>query len=128
MRGWLYDRMAAPVTTSWYEAALERTPRGEHLLDVGIGTGRALAAHAARVHDNDLRITGLDIDHLSVAPAALLPEIKNVIRKISFADAQEAAQAILDCEDPDSAFETVQKYNQKLIPEISERHARQIKR
>ena len=62
MRGWLYDRMAAPVTTSWYEAALERTPRGEHLLDVGIGTGRALAAHAARVHDNDLRITGLDID------------------------------------------------------------------
>jgi SAM-dependent methyltransferase len=62
MRGWLYDRMAAPVTTSWYEAALERTPAGEHLLDVGIGTGRSLADHAARLREKDLRVTGLDID------------------------------------------------------------------
>jgi SAM-dependent methyltransferase len=62
MRGWLYDRMAAPVTTSWYAAALERTPSREHLLDVGIGTGRSLAVHAARIREKELHITGLDID------------------------------------------------------------------
>lgn len=62
MRGWIYDRTAAPVTASWYAAALDRVPDGAHLLDVGIGTGRALAIHAERLREHDLRVTGLDID------------------------------------------------------------------
>ena len=63
-------------------------------------------------------LTGLGIDHLSVAPAALLPEIKNVIRKVSFEDAQKAAEDILSCEDPEEAFNKVQEYNRKLVPDI----------
>lgn len=63
-------------------------------------------------------LVGLGIDGLSVAPAALLPEIKNVIRKVSFSDAQEAARAIVECEDPETAFETVQEQNRKLLPEL----------
>ena len=62
MRGWLYDLMAAPVTTSWYAAALERVPEGARMLDVGIGTGRALVAHADRIRAQGLHVTGLDVD------------------------------------------------------------------
>jgi SAM-dependent methyltransferase len=66
MRGWLYDLMAAPVTTSWYAAALDRVAAGARLLDVGIGTGRSLVAHADRVRERKLRVTGLDIDETYV--------------------------------------------------------------
>ena len=71
-------------------------------------------------------LTGLDIDQLSVAPAALLPEIKNVIRKVSFADAQEAARDILDCKDPEEAFETVQEHNEKLLPDLFDTRGREL--
>ena len=62
LRGWLYDRAVTGLTAGWYTAVLDRLPDGARVLDVGMGTGGALARSAARVLAKDLRITGLDID------------------------------------------------------------------
>jgi SAM-dependent methyltransferase len=91
MRGWLYDRMAAPVTTSWYAAALDRVPEGSRLLDVGIGTGRALVAHADRLREKDLFVVGLDIDEDYVSRCRRLVDREGlddrvVVRAESFLD------------------------------------------
>ncbi len=62
VRGWLYNRAITGLTTGWYRAVLDRLPDGARVLDVGIGTGAALAHSADRVRTKDLRVTGLDID------------------------------------------------------------------
>lgn len=62
LRGWLYDRLVAGMTSDWYRAVLHRLPAGARVLDVGIGTGAALARCADLVHTKRLDIVGLDID------------------------------------------------------------------
>jgi SAM-dependent methyltransferase len=62
LRAWVYDRALLGLTTGWYGAVLGRLPAGARLLDVGIGTGGALARNAATVRSKDLHVTGLDID------------------------------------------------------------------
>ncbi len=62
LRSWIYDRALLPLTRGWYREVLGRLPRGARLLDVGIGTGGALAKNAALVHERDLQVTGVDID------------------------------------------------------------------
>lgn len=62
VRGWLYDRTITGLTAGWYRAVFDRLHDGAHLLDVGIGTGGALARGADRVRAKDVRVTGLDID------------------------------------------------------------------
>lgn len=62
VRGWLYDRAITGLTAGWYQAVFDRLPDGARMLDVGIGTGGALARGADRVRAKDLRVTGLDID------------------------------------------------------------------
>jgi SAM-dependent methyltransferase len=62
LRGWLYDRLVAGMTTDWYREVLERLPHGAHVLDVGIGTGAAIARCADLVRAKDLSVVGLDID------------------------------------------------------------------
>jgi SAM-dependent methyltransferase len=70
LRARLYDLLIVPLTTSWYGAVLQRLPAGSCLLDVGIGTGGALLAHADRLRGQDLRVTGVDIDADYVARCA----------------------------------------------------------
>ena len=62
MRALLYDLVIVPMTSAWYDAVLTRVPVGSRLLDVGIGTGGALLAHAPRLHARNLHVTGIDID------------------------------------------------------------------
>jgi ubiquinone/menaquinone biosynthesis C-methylase UbiE len=62
MRAWIYDTAFAPLTRGWYRAVLERIEPGSQLLDVGIGTGAALAANAELVIARDLSVVGLDVD------------------------------------------------------------------
>lgn len=62
MRAWLYDLVIVPLTSSWYDAVLQRLSPGCRLLDVGIGTGGALLAHASQLRALDLHVTGVDID------------------------------------------------------------------
>ena len=62
MRSWIYDRAVQPLTRQWYRAVLERLEPATRMLDVGIGTGGALADNADIVHGRDLSIRGIDID------------------------------------------------------------------
>ena len=62
MRALIYDATVLPLTSGWYRRVLERLAPGTHLLDVGIGTGGALARNARTLRDRDLRVTGVDID------------------------------------------------------------------
>lgn len=62
LRGWIYDRLVAGMTTDWYREVLGRLPDGARVLDVGIGTGAALARCADLVVAKRLAVVGLDID------------------------------------------------------------------
>lgn len=62
VRGWIYDRLIAGMTADWYRTVLGRLPDGARMLDVGIGTGAALARCADLVRTKDLHVVGLDID------------------------------------------------------------------
>jgi ubiquinone/menaquinone biosynthesis C-methylase UbiE len=70
VRGWLYDRLVTGLTTGWYREVIARLPDGARVLDVGIGTGGAVARCAGLVRAKDLRITGVDIDHDYLARCA----------------------------------------------------------
>jgi SAM-dependent methyltransferase len=62
VRAALYDLIIVPLTASWYDAVLNRVPVGCRLLDVGIGTGGALVAHAEQLRAMEIHVTGVDID------------------------------------------------------------------
>jgi ubiquinone/menaquinone biosynthesis C-methylase UbiE len=73
VRAWVYDRVIAGMTATWYREVLTRLPHGARLLDVGIGTGAALARCADLVRAKDLTVVVLDIDrdYLARCRAAL---------------------------------------------------------
>lgn len=62
LRAWVYDTLITGMTTDWYREVLERLPDGARVLDVGIGTGSALARSAETLRAKDLTVVGLDID------------------------------------------------------------------
>ncbi len=62
VRAWLYDRILIGLTAGWYREVLMRLPDGASILDIGIGTGGAIARSAALVRSKNVRIVGLDID------------------------------------------------------------------
>lgn len=62
LRAWIYDRALLGLTPAWYREVLQRLPDRACLLDVGIGTGGALACQADLIRAKDLCIVGLDID------------------------------------------------------------------
>ena len=62
MRGLIYDAAILRLTTRWYAEVLARLEPGSLLLDVGIGTGGALARNADTVRERNLKVVGVDID------------------------------------------------------------------
>jgi SAM-dependent methyltransferase len=88
-RGWIYDRFVAGMTTRWYREVVARLPDGARVLDVGIGTGAALARCADQVRAKDLAVVGLDIDpdylarcRLEMARAGLSGQVEPVLASV----------------------------------------------
>lgn len=62
LRGWLYDRLLVGMTARWYREVFSRLPESARMLDVGIGTGGAVARCAELVRRKDIQVVGLDVD------------------------------------------------------------------
>lgn len=89
MRAWIYDKAIVSLTSRWYASVLGRLPDGARLLDVGIGTGGALAKNADLVHAKGVRVTGVDIDpdyvkraEKSIAQAGLDDQVDILLQSI----------------------------------------------
>jgi hypothetical protein len=54
------------MTETWYAAVIARLPANARVLDVGIGTGSALARNAGAVVAKKLQWVGLDYDRVYV--------------------------------------------------------------
>lgn len=70
LRARLYDVVIVPLTSPYYRLVLDRLPDGARLLDVGIGTGAALAANADLIVGKELRVHGIDTDEQYLARCA----------------------------------------------------------
>jgi tRNA A58 N-methylase Trm61 len=62
VRGWIYDAALLRLTSQWYAEVLTRIAPASRLLDVGIGTGGALARNADTIRGKDIHVVGVDID------------------------------------------------------------------
>ena len=89
MRGWVYDRLIVGMTCDWYREVLARLPQGARVLDVGIGTGAAMARCADLVRAKDLTVVGLDIDpdyiercHRELARAGLSDRVEPLLASV----------------------------------------------
>jgi len=91
MRALIYDTAIVGLTAGWYAEVLNRLEPGAHLLDVGVGTGGALARNADDVRSREIRVTGVDIDADYVAKAtARLADLPTVdVRLQSVYDHQD---------------------------------------
>jgi ubiquinone/menaquinone biosynthesis C-methylase UbiE len=84
VRGLIYDAAILPLTTRWYREVLDRLPEHALLLDVGIGTGGALARNAETVKAKDLHVVGVDID------GDYITRCRTVLAEAALADRVEA--------------------------------------
>lgn len=61
-RSFIYDSLLPRLTAQWYYEVFQRVPQGAAVLDVGVGTARALLSNADLVQEKGLEVTGVDID------------------------------------------------------------------
>ncbi|KAJ0411253.1 hypothetical protein ATCC90586_004169 [Pythium insidiosum] len=62
LRARVYDALIVNLTTEWYEHVLKRLPSGAKFLDVGIGTGLALANNKPLLQSKAITVDGVDYD------------------------------------------------------------------
>ena len=58
----IYDIVIVKMTAIWYKTVLSRLNKKARILDIGIGTGTALARNASLVAEKELEIVGVDYD------------------------------------------------------------------
>ncbi len=63
-------------------------------------------------------LVGLGMDHLSIAPPVIAPEIKKIIRNVSYEGTQEIAEQVLDSEDAETARGKLMGFNREVLPEL----------
>ena len=60
-------------------------------------------------------LVGLGLHEFSCAPPVVLPEVKKIIRSISFTEAQRLAEEILSADDPREALQRLDEKNRELL-------------
>ena len=73
----IYDVIIVKMTSVWYREVLRRLPEKARVLDVGIGTGTALAKNANLVQQKEIQLVGVDYDQ------AYVNKCEKVIRETS---------------------------------------------
>ncbi len=63
-------------------------------------------------------LLGLGVDHVSASPPVILPELKKIIRTVSYEDAKRVADQVLESPDVQAATELLMEFNNKLLPEL----------
>ncbi|HHT9124298.1 MAG TPA: phosphoenolpyruvate--protein phosphotransferase [Candidatus Brocadiia bacterium] len=63
-------------------------------------------------------LVGLGLSELSVAPAMIIPEVKKVIRSITYEDAKKIAENICSFDDPDKTTKHLRGIATEILPEI----------
>jgi len=63
-------------------------------------------------------LLGLGLDHLSVAPPLIAPEVKKIIRSVSYKDAQDFAAQMLSSTDQEAARQALMDFNRQVMPDL----------
>ncbi|MHC5033644.1 MAG: phosphoenolpyruvate--protein phosphotransferase [Planctomycetota bacterium] len=63
-------------------------------------------------------LLGLGVDHLSAAPPVILPELKKIIRTVSYEHAREIAEAVLACTEVKKSMDKLMQFNRNLLPAL----------
>jgi phosphotransferase system enzyme I (PtsI) len=63
-------------------------------------------------------LVGLGVDELSVAPPVIVPELKKIIRTISYEEARGIADQMLTYTDAATAKSALARFNRKFLPEL----------
>ena len=63
-------------------------------------------------------LVGLGVDHISVAPPVVIPELKKFIRTVSYEDARRVAQEIIAEPDMDTATQMLMQFNRRVLPDF----------
>lgn len=58
----IYDLLIIRMTEVWYKNVLDRLDNKARVLDIGIGTGTALARNDSLVEEKELEVVGVDYD------------------------------------------------------------------
>jgi len=61
---------------------------------------------------------GLGMDHLSVAPPVIVPELKRIISSVRHEDAVEVANRVLACTEVEKAAKLLMRANQEMLPDL----------
>jgi len=107
----------ADMYRPWHPAVLrliKMTVDAAH--DHGIEVG--LCGEMASEITYTVLLLGLGIDHLSAAPPVVLPELKKIVRSVSYSDARTMAETILRTHHPQSTMEILMELNRELLPEL----------
>ena len=75
----------------------------------------SLCGEMASVPMYTVLLLGLGVDALSIAPPAILPEIKKLIRSIRYAEAKQLADAILNAPDPSAGLRQLEEMNKQIL-------------
>lgn len=76
----VYDLVIVRMTAKWYKAVFERLRTGDRVLDIGIGTGTALARNYALVLQKKLAVVGIDYEEAYIVKA------RSVVKEVSLKD------------------------------------------
>jgi phosphotransferase system enzyme I (PtsI) len=63
-------------------------------------------------------LLGLGLREFSVAPAIIIPEVKKIIRSVSYENAKEVAETVCTYNDPAETIEYLRNIAREIIPEL----------
>lgn len=63
-------------------------------------------------------LVGMGLTEFSVAPATIIPEVKKIVRSITFEKAQEIAETACQFEDPEKTISYLRSIAMEILPEV----------